>query len=145
MLNHKALLGGMLTCQLERTTKFTATDATWGYPDWDQENADLTDMHSLTTNKDRITIKHPGNYLIIFNYYTASNSTGVRTAGILINGISRNQNNQVSTFNSGGTLTLMRVLATDDYITARVWQNSGGDLDYGTTSFYLTAIYVGGI
>ncbi len=93
------------------------------------------------TNSDRITIKKAGLYLIVFKGYWSSNAGGsYRCMYIYKNGVFYNY---VCTAHALINITLPQtfiqpmVLNVNDYIDVRVYQNSGGALNFACGSTYL--------
>ena len=109
---------------------------------WDVENYDTSGFHSTSTNTDRITIPsgEAGYYLITGNVNWATNATGFR------NGTFRVNNNAaiigavvyIQPYNIAGTensmeMTTVFYLNVGDYVTFNVYQDSGGNLNTGST------------
>lgn len=108
------------------------------------EEFDVGDMHSTSTNSERLTISTPGAYEIKAHASFASNGTGsYRWTRILKNGTT--ELDSVNGPPSAGARTIMEVgtcveLAAGDYVTLVVYQDSGGSLGVaGNLSAFLIA------
>ncbi len=98
------------------------------------EEYDTDTIHDNVTNNPRLTCKTPGVYTIIGNVHFDASSVGMRIAAIFLNNttyLARIVLPPVAGAGNGTQLTLSvdQTLALNDYITLRVYQDSGGALN----------------
>lgn len=104
------------------------------------ERYDTDTIHDTATNNSRLTCKTAGVYAISGNVSFAANATGLRELDILLNGATMIASKTVG--NVGGTVaTIVDVgcdylLAVNDYVELRVYQDSGGALNVLSTGNY---------
>jgi hypothetical protein len=99
----------------------------------------------------RITIQTAGLYLITGSFELANNATGVRGGDLILNGTTRLSYSFVTasngSFGSAFALAATYSLAVGNYVEMRAYQNSGGNLAYGTQDtgqfFHLSATWLG--
>lgn len=106
--------------------------ATYTKLTFDSERFDNDGIHSTASNTGRLTCATAGKYLIVFNGLWASNATGQRQAAIYLNNtteIGDVYNINLAANNLAFTVTTIYDLAVNDYVEARVYQDSGGPLN----------------
>lgn len=102
---------------------------------FDSEREDSLAMHSTVSNTSRLTVPAGwgGMYLIGAQINWAGSSVGFRHTQITINNtnnlIQSVGPNSTSAQNDGVPVTTLNRLAVGDYVEAKVWQNSGGNLN----------------
>ena len=114
-------------------------DATATIPAFDTEEYDTDTIHDVTTNNSRLTCKTAGKYLCILTSAWASNTTGRRTGDFRVNGtdiISGHSIAPAPTYPINVSATIVD-LAVNDYVEARVAQNSGAALNWSTSSRFM--------
>jgi hypothetical protein len=125
-----------------RSTNQSIPNATVTAMLWDVENYDTNTFHSTSTNTDRITIPsgQSGYYSITFNVNWAPNSTGFRNATIRVNNDSATigavvyiQPYNIASTENSMEMTTVFYLNAADYVTINVYQDSGGNLNTGST------------
>jgi len=114
------------------------------------EEYDTNAFHDNTTNNERITIPSgkAGKYLLQTAILFATNSSGVRNVGFVLNGTTTLGSGLVvplSSFSTRVAHLYVCDLAVGDYITVSVNQNSGGSLNVSASQQYtrFTATYLG--
>jgi len=104
---------------------------------FDTEGWDTDSYHDVVSNTGRLTVPSAGKYLFVVDIEIASNSSGRRLAQMTKNGeaaLSTGTNvasNQVPAVNGSATVTAFSVIcdmATSDFITVAVFQDSGSTL-----------------
>jgi hypothetical protein len=90
-------------------------------------------MHSTSSNTGRLTAPSggAGKYLIELNVAWASNATGVRVLKLIYNGVTGIGSTTVAPGTTGEwtqSVSTVWSLNAGDYVTAVVYQNSGGSL-----------------
>jgi hypothetical protein len=137
-------------CSLGRSANQTMSNNTVNEVLWTTEAIDTDAFHSTVTNTGRLTIPSgkDGKYLIILSLNWASNSTGVRDIFFKKNG--SDYSPSISTTLpglSGGAMTMnlstIVSLVATDYITAHIYQNSGGNLDATSDRTFIYLQYLG--
>jgi hypothetical protein len=137
-------------CSLGRSAAQTISNNAVNEVLWTTEAIDTDAFHSTVTNTGRLTIPSgkDGKYLIILSLNWTSNSTGVRDIFFKKNG--SDYSPSISTTLpalSGGAMTMnlstIVSLVATDYITANVYQNSGGNLDATSDRTFIYLQYLG--
>jgi hypothetical protein len=133
-------------CSLGRTADQTMSNNAVNEVLWTTEAIDTNAFHDTSTNTGRLTIPagKAGKYLIGFALNFASNSTGVREVFLKKNGsdFAPAIGTTLPALSGGAmtmNLTTIVSLAEADYITANIYQNSGGNL---AATFDRTFIYL---
>lgn len=106
----------------------TATDVDLTF---DGEDYDTDDYHDLLTNPDRLTVPISGWYSIAACVAFSANSSGFRQVSIRVNGGSAIVVARISPYASAETIIpvfTQYALTAGDYVTLRVYQNSGSTL-----------------
>lgn len=111
-----------------------ATDTTLAFNTeiFDQAGNAADTMHDNVTNNSRLTARYAGIYEIKLNIEWAGNATGERYISFRINGstiIAAERRSPVSTPATVHVLSTLWSMAVNDYVEARVFQNSGGALN----------------
>lgn len=125
---------------VRQTVAQTLTTGTWAAVTMDFETLDTDGMHSTATNTSRLTVVTAGWYLVNGTAGFASNATGVRQAGLRVNGTGTSTSNsgQVNINAVGGgqpsalQVSSLVQLAVGDWIELVMRQTSGGNLDTET-------------
>jgi hypothetical protein len=103
---------------------------------YNSEYYDTDSFHSTSVNTDRLTIPTTGYYLVTASVYWAANAVGAREMQLQKNGTTiREANNAGSTVGEVQTISNISYFTAADYITLRVYQDSGGSVNSqsGTT------------
>lgn len=136
-------------CRVYKSSAQSIGTSSFATITFDQERFDTDGMHSTSSNTDRITIQTPGIYLVTGMVGFDSNAAGLRSAGIFMNGSTYLAAIDVPANSVGGcnlALSTIYEFAAGDYVTLRVWQNSGGALNVlaaSASSPELAAIWLG--
>ena len=128
-----------ISCKITKSANQTISNNTSTIITWNQEDYDTDGMHDNVTNNSRITIKTPGKYSVMGQYEWASNSTGKRIIDIMKNSVVLGKANYLASGNSQHTISFVSDFVVDDFLELRVFQNSGGSLDFLTTITYFEA------
>jgi len=122
--------------QVTRTAAQSIGNAAWTAISFDTEDVD-TDLMYAAGTPTRITIVHPGLYIITGTVAWANNTTNSRGARLYLNGatIIAGMTNGTAAVAAGDhdaqTVTAIRYLNAGDYITLHAYQNTGGALNTG--------------
>jgi len=137
-------------CVIKNASDLTVANNTTTFVEWTSEIIDTDGFHDNTTNPDRITIPvgKAGKYLVTYSCPFASNATGYRSsvlfknAGVNVPATSNDGagSSASSTFN---LFTTIASYAEGDYLRIRVYQNSGGNLQYQRSEGYFSVQYLG--
>jgi hypothetical protein len=133
------------TWALTRTTSQSITDSSWTTNNmlWTDERVDTGNMHSTSSNTDRVTITQAGLYSVTAKGSFAGNATGIRGTRLLLNGTADANVVEGATvlFPAIGTSpvsvplpTVYIQLAVNDILRVQVFQNSGGALNTPTST-----------
>ena len=135
-------------CSLYESSSQSIPNATYTYRNFNLELFDTDGFHDNSTNNSRITIPSgkAGYYLVAFAQPFATNTTGDRIFHIHKNGTLVSEH--------GGTPSAVYPvlegsqvlnLAVADYLELRVYQASGGSLNYSTTATggYFSVAFLG--
>jgi len=107
----------------------------------DTKEADTDGMWSAGSPT-KLTIVHPGLYLVTATVSFAVNATGIRYAAIFLNGASlATIVNMTSSASFGTTIqvTTTQVLKATDYLEVNAYQNSGGALNTAAPTWIVAA------
>ena len=129
--SHERGFAGVQT-RVSNSANISISDSTTTALTFNTDDFDTDDLHDTSTNKDRITIKQAGKYLIVGQVVWESNSTGYRYTEIYKNGLTvlaGVDQDAVSTVGTYQNISTIADLSIDDYITLRTYQNSGGNLN----------------
>lgn len=131
---------GLMKCVLSKTTTqsiSTATETAITFGSGTEEY-DPMNMHSTTTNTDRIYIPKTGLYSVTVGAGFAINTVGIRVYYISLNGsaVASYRCSVDSSGNFRGSLTRVLNLDENDYLQFRVYQSSGGNLNIGGDNVY---------
>lgn len=137
-----AVLGNhvLTQCILRKTTAQSIPDSTSTEIEFGSgtEIYDPLDMHDTSTNNTRITTPSDGMYHITVGGRFA-NSTGGSSRILYLNVNGGNVNSVASTIDSSGrwanTDSITHELSANDYVEMSVYQNTGGALDFGGSSY----------
>ena len=107
----------------------TLTDLTFNSEYWDTDT-----IHNTSSNTGRMTIVHGGTYMIVGQVEWAAAAGGRRQILIVLNGattiaVAENDNVPAGAVNLQQTVATVYQLVAGDYVTLRVFQNSGGALN----------------
>ena len=123
------------TCRVTRTPNQPITNASLTDITFPTEDQDVSDMHDIGVNTDRVTIPTGGDgfYLITAGVMFDSNSTGTRRVGITINNVLENaadeKREDAAATQLGVQVGRGAELVAGDIVRLRVYQTSGGDLN----------------
>lgn len=118
---------------------------------FDTELIDTDNMHSTSTNTDRLTVVKAGVYMIVPKAHFIGNATGQRAVRLTLNGTTNAEvvagsttvaNNAGSQGTSIVAPTQFLQLAVGDVIRMQVWQNSGGALNTESGSPLLSMVWL---
>lgn len=112
----------------------TAVEASLAF---NSERFDTNTMHDTVTNNSRITFTTAGLYVVTLNVTFASNATGNRVTTIRLNGATYLAYDIRAAVNGDTTnvaVTTIYKFAAADYVEARCFQNSGGNLNVNSTA-----------
>jgi hypothetical protein len=118
--------------RLMRSTNQSIANNAYTAISWDTETWDTAGMHDAT-NPTRITITEAGKYLVTFHGPFDINGSGVRAWQIYKNGaqaIADHIDNTLAAIEPFMGCTTIAEFAVGDYLEARVYQNSGGALNF---------------
>jgi len=108
------------------TSTGTLETIPWGAESWDTDS-----LHDNSTNNSRLTCKRDGKYLVMFQTVWESSNTGYRQLYI-IPSVGTNIG-QIFINSAAGQDQCMiyafMALTVDDYVEAKVYQASGGNLE----------------
>lgn len=119
----------------------TISTATWTDLNFNTERFDTDAFHDTATNNQRLTVPtgKGGKYLVTGGVEFANNATGYRALAIHKNGSTFERvvtANAVSGNETWLSIAAQLELAAGDYVTLRVFQNSGGNLNVQKQSNY---------
>lgn len=123
------------TCRVYNSAAVSIANNTVTSTTYDSERFDNSAMHSTSANTGRITVPSGGGgkYLVGLGGEFASNSSGERAMFIRLNGttdIGQSRTTQSGGANWGQTILTVYAMSAADYAEARVFQNSGGALNW---------------
>ncbi len=109
------------------------TDLTYNTERYDTDN-----IHDTGSNTDRLTCQTKGKYEISGNIRWAVNTSGVRYLIIFLNNTTNIGYKALGAYNDVMFMNVTTIydLSVGDYVTLRVLQNRGGDLDIQSQSAY---------
>lgn len=115
---------------------------------WDSENFDISPSTAFhTTNDSKLISPLPflAYYFCEFVFSFESNSTGLRQAEIYKNGglVARDSRDATTGAITSGSVSIMILMSENDYIQAKVWQNSGGYLNMSANRCALSMTFWG--
>lgn len=134
-----AYIGDLQACRVYRSSTQSINNITWTAITFDSETRDDGGFHSTSSNTDRMTAPATGWYQISANIEFVASSTGSRMVRFYLNGtteIARAALASIATYSTFVPLTATYYLTASDYVTCDVFQDSGGSLNVGTSSFY---------
>jgi hypothetical protein len=127
-------------CQTYRSTAQSIATSTLTLINFDQEAFDPNNLHDNVVNNTRITARVAGVYLIIANIEFAANAVGRRVVQIYKNSIDVIGNFQLSTTHGTQSdriiTSCIALMAANDFVQCRVFQDSGGALNVQATTAY---------
>lgn len=99
------------------------------------ESFDNAGLHSTTVSNGQVTIATAGTYLFGAVIEFDANTTGLRSVAVQVNGATylAEDTVQAHTGQTGVTVTTLYAMSASDYITYRVWQNSGTGVGAGSS------------
>lgn len=121
------------SCRVYNSANISVANNSWQALTFDTERWDTDDIHSTTTNTERLTCATAGTYLITGHISFAANVAGNRGAGIRLGGTTYIATHLglggFAVNNTNITIVTMYQLAADEYVELMVYQNSGGALN----------------
>ena len=130
-------------CQIYLTSDTSLANATQATINWGSESFDTDSYHSTSTDTDRITIPagKSGKFLV-YGQWTIAAGTGYRGTDVRLNGSSYLHIGQV--VNCSATagdepnmlFSFVADLVATDYLTMRIYQNSGASKTYFSQAYY---------
>jgi len=133
--------GGM-GARVYNSANITIANGTQTTLTFDSERSDTYNLHSTSSNTERLIAPTPGTYTITGHVAFSSNSTGRRLLIISLNGTSNWIAAQNTAAVSGDatdiSISTTYNLSAGDYVILRAFQTSGGSLDviYGGPDSY---------
>lgn len=134
-----AYIGDLQAARVYRSSTQSVNNISWTAITFDSETRDDGGFHSTSSNTDRMTAPATGWYQISANIEFVASSTGSRMVRFYLNGtteIARAALASIATYSTFVPLTATYYLTASDYVTCDVFQDSGGSLNVGTSSFY---------
>jgi hypothetical protein len=116
-------------------TALTITDSTTTTLTFNTEQIDVGSYHDTFTNPERLTAAVAGNYLVGCNIVWDDNATGYRQLSIELTGttpygtVRQEAGTMGGTFGDSQCLVVFVPISAGDWVRARVFQNSGGNLN----------------
>ncbi len=137
-------------CRVTKSGATAITTAVDTAAPFDTEALDTDGMHDNVTNNTRITPTTAGLYVVSSNGDFALNATGSRYGALRLNNttylaIAHLPSATASISGWLNPTTLREFNGSTDYVELRVWQNSGGNLNYPTdlAACSFQAVWVG--
>lgn len=138
------ILGGV---RLSKSSAQTITNNSTATLTWATEVFDPLGVFDSGTSTTNIVVPTNCTYCeVTVNVLWASNATGYREVDILFSGTSEAPMQSTSAFSGALKQTVhsgLVAVSASDVITARVLQNSGGNLDINTARTFISAIFYG--
>lgn len=128
-----------ISCKVTKSADQSISNSTSTIITWDQEDYDTDGMHDNVTNNTRITIKSAGKYSVMAQFEWESNSSGKRIIDIMKNSVALGKANYLASGSSQHTLSFIDEFAVNDILEVRVFQDSGGSLDFLDNITYFEA------
>lgn len=133
-------LAAVPACRVTNSADLSIPNATETALTFDTETFDNDGIHSTSANTDRLTIATPGLYLITASVSFLANATGYRQVAIKLNGSTKLVVQEAKSNGAGNeddlSVSTVYALVATDYVTASVYQNSGGSLTLNHASAY---------
>jgi hypothetical protein len=130
------------SCRVVRTNALNLATGAWTDVTFPAETFDTDNMHSTSSNTERITVPKAGLYLLQGGANWASSAAGFRYLRFGLNG-SAGYSGTVgplkSTSNEALSISDLLSLNANDYVTLQAMQDSGGDLSISNCFFMATA------
>ena len=128
-------------CSVYKSTAFSHNSTGNSLPiTFDSERFDNATLHSTSSDTTRITIPVAGKYLIGGTVEFAVHATGYRALGVRIDGatfiVAHNEITSSVTVNTQIAVSRFYALSVNAYAELLATQNSGGNLDIGSTAAY---------
>ena len=125
-------------CRVYHNAHQSIPTASYTYLSFNSESYDTDEMHDLVVNPERITIKTAGIYLVAFTGYFNTNAVGIRRVDLFRNASILHQYRKAAdpTQRSYFNLTTIWQCTIGHYLRVRVYQTSGGPLDFRYTASY---------
>lgn len=137
--------GGLLiatttpAARVYNNANISISNSTWEDLTFNSELWDTDSIHSTVSNTDRLTCQTAGWYVITGHVTFDSNNTGYRSVGIRWQGtdlIAVHREDAVASVDTIMSVATVIKLAVSQYVTLRVFQNSGGALNVNRDSRY---------
>jgi len=128
-----------ISCKVTKSADQSIPNSASTIITWNQEDYDTDGMHDNVTNNSRITIKTAGKYSVMAQFEWASNSSGKRIIDIMKNSVVLGKANYLASGNSQHTISFVDALVVGDILEVRVFQDSGGSLDFLNNITYFEA------
>lgn len=138
-------------CRVYRNSNESIANITIQAISFNSERYDPYNMHSTSSDTDKIYMPQAGVYQVTGNIRTEANTTGVRELQLIVNGSTTIAFNALEAVATDGGLSIMQItsvwkFAAGEYVQMALWQNSGGALNiesYGAYSPELAVHYLG--
>jgi len=139
----RTILGADKGARVYNSAAQAIGSSSWTVLAFDSEDYDTDTIHDTVTNNNRLTCVSAGKYLITINVSWEANATGRRIISFRKNGADA-RGLVTGTVDSSNlcvqvVMTILDLSATD-YIEARVFQTSGGELDLTSDITYAFAM-----
>ncbi|GAI68401.1 unnamed protein product [marine sediment metagenome] len=118
-------------CKVYHSVSQSIPDSLFAWLTFDSEDYDTDEMHDTVINNERITIKTPGIYLIVFHGHWNTNDFGSRSVYFRRNDSLILESRQMAEPEGRTTsnLTTICSLSVGEYLRVQAWQSSGAPLD----------------
>lgn len=123
-------------CILIKTTAQSISNSTVTVVTFSSSDVDYDQLEMFDDSNDRIIIPSNGNYLVSASGRWDSDATGDRAIYIAVNGEYVTSVRVDSGTSIGHGTSANLYLEQDDYVDLRVYQSSGGALNFGNTTTY---------
>lgn len=134
---------------VQTITTATWTLLTWNAEDWDLVRGTAGTQHDTSSTTARLFARQDGKYQVTLFTSWAANTTGIRVGVIQKNSEALPATANTGVYQGGYAISAPSTsvtttisapalvqLNTGDYVAAVVFQNSGGNLDIGTDSYF---------
>lgn len=126
-----SVLGVQPKCKVYNSAAQTIATATVTAITWNSESWDTGDMHSTSTNTDRITAAVAGYYHVTAQATLSANASGIRRIYLYVDGAEvqrKTYDNMGAAYATFMDISADLYLAASSYVDVRVDQDSGGNL-----------------
>jgi len=128
-----------IAARVYNSSAISVANNTWVTLTFNAERYDTADLHSTSSNTDRLTAPAPGIYLITAHLRFQANANGDRIVSIVANGtttIAMETQRATAAVVHDLSIATMYYLAAGHYVTVSVQQTSGTTLNVEATGNY---------